>query len=151
MVPESLLSAYDQVRDEVRRTDAKATMLLSLVGAALAGTVALSNRPMSDVAAALLWSAMAPITTSVVVLLLVIRPRLSAAPVEGTWLHAAQIGPARLLELHRISTEDSGTRVAAHVCVLARIAKAKYSGIRAAVLLLALGLLPLLTSAVVSG
>jgi hypothetical protein len=39
--------AHEQARDELRRADTKATTLLSLVGAALAGVVALTTRQVS--------------------------------------------------------------------------------------------------------
>jgi hypothetical protein len=148
-VPHSLAVAHGQVREEIQRADAKATTLLSLVGAALAGVIALSTRTVPVPAAVALWCSVAPILSSVLVLLSAIRPRLNTDPVAGTWLHAAQVGASALLESYQDDGES--TVSAAHdVCVLARIARAKYVRIQHAVALLVVGLAALTVALVLS-
>lgn len=147
-LPAGLCAARDEVADALRRADAKATTLLSLVGAALAGVIALANnRDMSGAGAALLWVSLLPVFSSVVVLLVAIRPRLNRDPVPGSWLYAAQVGPSTLLE-----TYDTGgvTHTADEVCIVARIARAKYRRIQVAVVLLLAGLGSLVVSLLVT-
>src|SRR4051794_19262186 len=95
-VPQHVQQAHDHARDELRKADTKVTTLLSLVGAALAGVVALTTRQVSVPATVALWTAATPIFASVLVLLSALRPRLSN-PTPGTWLDAALNGPATLL------------------------------------------------------
>jgi hypothetical protein len=148
-VPHGLSVAHSQAREEIARADTKATTLLSLVGAALAGVVALTTRSVPVPAAVALWCSVAPILASVLVLLSAIRPRLNAYPVVGTWLHAAQVGASALLESYQDDRES--TVSAAHdVCVLARIARAKYVRIQHAVSLLVGGLAALVVALVLS-
>src|SRR4051794_20807888 len=98
VLPEGLVAVRDLVRGELRRTDAKATALLSLVGATLAGVIALSARPMPGTAMVMLWCSTVPIASAVLALLAVIRPRFGGRePVVGSWVYAAQHGPDRLL------------------------------------------------------
>lgn len=146
-VPPGLSAAHEQVRAELGRADTKATTLLSLVGAAFAGVVALSGRAMPGAGSVLLWVSLVPIFASVVVLLTAIRPRLTRVPVPGSWLYAAGVGPATLLESFGPAEPTS---VATHVCVLARYAQVKYRRITAALVLLAVGLLSLLGSVLVT-
>ncbi len=138
-LPEGLVSAREQVRDELRRADTKATTLLTLVGAVLAGVIALAGRPMPGVAAVALWSAAAPILAAVFVLLSAIRPRLGGAAV-GSWLYAAEHGPHRLLAAYSDNDTASAVVTATDVCALAVIARAKYRRVRAAVTLLVIGI-----------
>jgi hypothetical protein len=148
-VPHSLSVAHGQVRDEIARADAKASTLLSLVGAALAGVVALTTRSVPVPATVALWCSVAPILASVLVLLSAIRPRLNTDPVVGTWLHAAGVGASALLESYQ--DEGESTVSAAHdVCVLARIARGKYVRTQHAVSLLVLGLAALVVALVLS-
>lgn len=136
--PHGLRTAHEQVREEITKADGKATTLLSLVGAALAGVIALAARPMPAAALALLWVSALPIGASVVLLLLAIRPRLNRTPPPGTWLFAALVGPATLLESYENGEAPRDT--AQDVCVLARIARGKYVRIRCAVTMLIAGL-----------
>lgn len=146
-LPAGLSAVHDHVRDELRRADTKATTLLSLVGAAMAGVIALSTRPASDPATVLLWLALAPILASIVLLLLVIRPRLNHNPVPGSWLHAAQVGASTLLESVKYGLATS----AAHeVCGLARVARRKYRRIAVAIVLLLAGLALVATSLLIT-
>jgi hypothetical protein len=141
--PSWLSVAHEQVRDELRRADAKATTLLSLVGAAMAGVIALANRDMTGAGVVLLWTSLVPIFASVVLLLVAIRPRLNPHPVPGTWQYAARVGPVTLLE----TCQDAESMTTAdHVCVLARIARAKYQRIAVAIALLLGGLATLMVS-----
>lgn len=138
-----LAAAHEQVRDELRRADTKATTLLSLVGAAMAGVIALANQDVSGSGAVLLWLSLAPIFGSVVLLLATIRPRLPRHPVPGTWLFAAAVGPSTLLETCR---DTNAVTTATHVCNLARIARTKYRRVGLAVALLLTGLAVLLAA-----
>lgn len=143
-LPIGLVDAGTQAQDALRRADAKATTLLQLVGAALAGVIALVKwgQP-AGAATVLLWLALAPILASVVLLLVTILPRLNRDPVPGTWLHAAQVGPSTLLDTY---TAAAPTSTAAHVCVVAQRARRKYQYVQVAVGLLVAALLPLITA-----
>jgi pycsar effector protein len=136
-IPAGLVAAHEQVRDELRRADGKATTLLSLVGAVLAGVVALSGRHLPDAAMVALWASAVPFATSVIHLLLVIRPRCSRDPVPGSWLYAATHGPASLLESYG---GDEPMTMALHVCRLAAAARVKYRRIAHALTFLTVGL-----------
>jgi hypothetical protein len=146
-MPIGLVAAREQVADELRRADTKATTLLSLVGAAMAGVIALANRGMTGAGAVLLWASLVPIFASVVLLLVAIRPRLTRHPAPGSWLYAARVGPATLLDTYgdgdSISTADD-------VCTLARIAQAKYRRVSVAVVLLLTGLATLVVALLVT-
>jgi hypothetical protein len=112
---------HDQVRDELRRADSKATTLLSLVGIAAAGIVALATSKLTLVAAVALGTAALPFIVAVLVLLSTIRPRLGrnagkdATP--GTWLYAVHNGPAALLG----GSERTPQTLAADVVLLGRL------------------------------
>jgi hypothetical protein len=129
--------AHEQARDELRRADTKATTLLSLVGAALAGVVALTTRQVSPAAMIALWLAAAPIFGSVLVLLSAIRPRIAQFPTPGTWLDAVFHGPAALLEA---SSSAAAEVLAADVVSLGGIAVTKYHRVGRSVSLLFVGL-----------
>lgn len=130
-------------QDALRRADSKAATLLQLVGAALAGVVALVASKPSDAAVVLLWLALVPILVSVLLLLATILPRLNRDPVPGSWLHAAQVGPGTLLDSYR---HGNPTSAAMHVCVVARMARRKYQYLQVAVLLLVVGMLLLVAA-----
>lgn len=150
-LPSELVDARDQVRDELRRADSKATTLLSLVGASLAGVIALSQREAPGATQMLLWTSGSLIFAAVLVLLNAVRPRLAGDPVPGTWLHAAKVGPATLLESCGAETavDDATTASATHVCRLAQIAWAKFRSIQVGVTLLGCGLCVLAVSLLV--
>lgn len=147
--PIGLRDADAQVQDALRRVDSKATALLTLFGAALAGAIALAARHPAGAGAVLLWVSLAPIGAAVTLLLLTIRPQLTTRPIPGTWLYAAQVGPSTLLGTYTPDRADL-MAVAEHVCDLARIARAKYRRVRTAVVLLLVGLLPLVTSVLIT-
>jgi pycsar effector protein len=141
-VPAGLLTAHDHARDELRRADGKATSLLSVVGAALAGVIALTGRPMPVVAVIALWVAAVPILVSVVTLLSVIRPSLHGAPAQGSWLYAAGRPPATVLKAYTGSDGCQPELIAAlDLSELAAIARDKFQRIARAVRLLTRGLL----------
>ncbi|NKQ54417.1 hypothetical protein HFP15_16165 [Amycolatopsis sp. K13G38] len=129
------LRAHEQVRDELRRVDTKATTLLSVVGVALAGVVALAKTGMPAAALAALWLAAVPIFGAVLVLLGTIRPKLWQVPTPGTWLHATYAGPAVLLDAGTYAAEV----VAEDVCLLGGIAVDKHTRLKHAVNLLIVG------------
>ncbi|MFE0027081.1 Pycsar system effector family protein [Amycolatopsis sp. NPDC059021] len=129
--------AHEQARDELRRADAKVSTLLTLVGAALAGVVALTTRHVSPVAMFGLWLAAAPVFASVLVLLGAIRPRLSQFPPAGSWLDAAYNGPAVLLEATSVPVS---AQLAEHTAVIGEIAVRRYRRVSVAVQLLVVGL-----------
>ncbi|MDQ3405249.1 MAG: DUF5706 domain-containing protein [Actinomycetota bacterium] len=137
-LPEGLLAARAQVVEELKRADAKATTLLSLVGLALAGVVALSGRPLPLVALVALWVSAVPVLAGVLVLLSAIRPRLGDVAC-GSWLHAAQVGPESLLRVYA-DTDESAVAASTHLCALAVITRSKYRRIQVAVTLLVVGL-----------
>jgi hypothetical protein len=133
--PPVVLRAHEQVRGELRRVDTKATTLLSAVGVALAGVVALAKSGMPVPALAALWLAALPIFGAVLVLLATIRPRISQYPVSGTWLDATMHGPGVLLDARSYAAEVA----AQDVCELGAIAVDKYARVKHAVNLLIVG------------
>lgn len=138
VLPAGLVADREQVRDELRRADVKATTLLSLVAAALAWVIALTGRPLPTPAHVALWVSAAPILASVL-LLAAIRPRLTDQPARGSWLHAVQTGPASLLDTYA-RTEESALAAAHDVCDLAAIAHAKYRHIQTSLTALVIGI-----------
>ncbi|WP_037347928.1 Pycsar system effector family protein [Sciscionella sediminilitoris] len=147
MSVDTVVIAHEQARDELRRADTKATTLLSLIGASLAGVIALSRAHMPGAASVLLWCAAVPIAGAVVVLLLAIRPRLSAGS-KGSWLHAIAADTTAVL-----AVEDEATHrryLAEHTRDLAGIALAKFGRIRTAIRLLLAGL-AVLAAALITG
>lgn len=136
-IPRHIKDAHEQARDELRRADTKAQILLSLVGAALAGVIALTTRTVSVPTAVALWVAAVPIFAAVLMLLSALRARLPEDPIPGTWLDAAVNGPAALLNA---TSADSVVRVANDTAGLGRIAVCKYRRTNTAVRLLKAGL-----------
>jgi Family of unknown function (DUF5706) len=140
--PVLLVVVHEQARDELRRVDTKATVLLSLVGVALVAVVALAGRPLPPVAAVVLWCAAVPAFAAAVLLLLAaVRPRVGrrVRPVPGTWLHAAVAAdPADLLAACTRATAP--VALAREVCNQAALAVGKYRRIGQAVTLVAVGL-----------
>lgn len=136
-VPETLSRAHEQVRNELQRADAKATTLLSLIGATLAGIVALTGREMATVVSVAVWTSTVPIAGAVIMLLSAIRPRLGSSETPGTWLHAAQNGPEALLTPREV---DQLEATAEHVAVLGATAVTKFRRISAAMVSVTCGL-----------
>ena len=145
-IPAGLLAARDQVRDELKRADSKATTLLSLVGAALAGVIALTGRNLPPVATVALWTSAVPIGLSVLLLIAAIRPNLrGAAP--GSWLHAMTTEPTELLRYYASAHPVDAVH---DVQSLGYIACRKFRQIRRAVTCLMVGLVILAAALVAS-
>lgn len=135
-------AVHNQITAELQRGDSKATTLLSLVGITAACLVALASQPLTLGARVLVWAALVPIGTSVLLLLSVVRPRLNDDPPIGSWLWAARVGPATLIKtLDHIDGPTAETAAAVHVCELARLARQKFTTIRNAITFLVLGVL----------
>lgn len=135
---ESILDSIGQVRDELRRADAKATALVSLVGALFAGEIALTSSGLVPAAQWLMWLASTPIAGSVVLLLVTIRPYLGKGE-PGSFLHAARSTPAEMVEL-AADRDTTPERLALTWVTVSQIARRKYQRIRAAVQLLLVGI-----------
>lgn len=142
--PAGLLSADRNARTEAQRADSKATTLLSLTTAALAGVVALAAHQMPGPAAVLLWGSTLPIGGAVLLCLSAIRPRFGHGPAPaGSWLDAARCGPRQMLATWQRDAAESVTDAAQDVCVISRIALDKYRRVRWATTLLLVALLDL--------
>lgn len=134
-----LADGLTQVQDELRRADTKATALLGMFGAALAGALALTRTGPSPVATVLLYLAVAPIAAAVVQLLLALRPRIGGTAGFTRWAHMVNDPTALLTDLS-LPTRYT-TRVAALLLTdLSALAVTKYRLIRHAVHLLLAGL-----------
>ncbi|MEU7938566.1 Pycsar system effector family protein [Microbispora bryophytorum] len=124
------------VRAELARVDAKAGLLLSWAGAALAvvitvTTAAISTTHVPATALAGLWAGAGLLGVAVVVLLLAVRPRIPRIGGTGFVVHARAASPAALL--HTLTIADAAGQVAADVWLLSRLAVAKYRRLRLAV------------------
>lgn len=150
---ERINDAIGQVRDELRRADAKATALVSMVGAVFAGGIALTRSGLPPAAQVLLWLASVPIAASAVLLLATILPFLGCGE-PGSFLHAARSTPNELVEL-AADGESTPQRLAVTWVTVSQIARRKYRRIRASVQLLLAGigvlLLALAVAAVAGG
>lgn len=132
----------DQAQDQIARGDTKATTLLTVVGITAAFLITLATLPLTLSAKVLVWAALVPVGTSVLLLLGVVRPRLSDEPAVGTWLWAARVGPATLLQtLEHIDDATATMSAAQDVRHLAGLALGKHTTIRAAVTFLIVGVL----------
>lgn len=144
--PPVVLRAHDQVRDELKRADTKATTLLSLPGLVLAGVVAVAKTGLPLPALVTLWLGALPVFGSVLVLLATIRPRLGQYPTPGTWLHATAYGPQALLDAGTYAAQAA----AEDVCLLGQIAVDKYRRVQSAINLLIIGATVLAVALVLS-
>ncbi|MFJ5646330.1 Pycsar system effector family protein [Streptomyces sp. NPDC093223] len=132
----------DAVRDtdaKITRTDSKASLLLAFVGAVLAGVGSTADDHLPVVTAVAGGLAVLALTAAAVLLLLVVRPRLSD-PDRSSFPYWA-----RLLDDQLILASMTGDTRAARIRVLSRIAVRKFVVLRRAVdlILLALALLAL--------
>ncbi|OEV03811.1 integral membrane plasmid transfer protein [Streptomyces nanshensis] len=124
----SLTDAHAEVKAEIARTDTKASLLLAFNGVALAGTWTVGAQPWVPLAARLAGGvALLMLLASVTLLLLVVRPRLSAT--------AARVGFPRWAELtaDQVAAELAQDRTASHVVALSGIAVAKMRGLQRSV------------------
>ncbi|AOS65004.1 hypothetical protein TL08_21070 [Actinoalloteichus hymeniacidonis] len=123
-------------QSQIARADTKAATLLGVFGATLAGVIALSTRSGMPTAVTVLLSlALVPMVAAVAILLVgVLRPRLPAT--GGGFLRWTHPGG------HLVVVDDDSE--VAQLVSLARIARAKYVLIRAAIDVLMPGLLLIL-------
>ncbi|MFD9734314.1 Pycsar system effector family protein [Umezawaea sp. NPDC059074] len=134
--------AAADVNVQLARADTKASTLLPLFGAFLAGVVALSTRPMPTAAVVLLWVAAVLMLGAVLVLLLAVRPRFGNADPFGFPRLARFVD--RPGEVLNVLVEDTTPlRQAKELCGLAVIVRAKYVRVRLAVDLIVAGLVSL--------
>ncbi|MEV7129727.1 Pycsar system effector family protein [Streptomyces sp. NPDC093260] len=134
----NLTDALAAVTTEIGRTDGKASLLLAFTGAALAGLASLAGHHLPTPAAILGALAVTALAAATVLLLLVVRPRLSGGD------RASFPYWARLDEDGIRACMNGDTRTA-RIRVLSVIALVKFGRLRRAVdcILLALALLAL--------
>jgi hypothetical protein len=144
----ALLTAQRDAETHITRADGKATALLGLFGAALAGALALAHTTHTLVATVLLAAATLPLLASVAALLLVLRARLGGGHGFTRWALFRQHTDALVEEL-TLPARHALPRHAALVADLSALALAKYRGVNTAVVLLLAGL-GLLTLAVLT-
>lgn len=141
----ALADAHTEVKSEIARTDTKASLLLAFNGVALAGTWSVGAQPWVPLVARLVGGiAVVMLLASVVVLLLVVRPRISPT--------AHRVGFPRWAELtaQELTAEMADPCTAAHVVALSGIAVVKMRRLQRAIdLTLATGG-PLLVAALVA-
>lgn len=134
-----LKAAEVDVRDELCRTDTKATGLLGLFGATLAGVLALITSQPGTAATILLHLAALPIAAAIVLLLAVLRPGLLHLATHGFPRWACfRDDPAALLA--DLTAPGVLTARAEVLAALSAAVVAKYWRIRTAVHLLLAGL-----------
>lgn len=122
-----LEAANNTVLAEISRTDAKSGVLLTSFSLPLAALVAaVPGHALPPAAAALVGVGTVGLVAAMLVVLLVVRPRLSGAA-RGSFLYWSLCTPEDLVE----DLRDPGDR-AAHVIHLSRIARRKYWGLRLA-------------------
>jgi hypothetical protein len=125
---EALVGAHAEVKAEIARTDTKASLLLAFNGVALAGLWSVGAQPWVPLAARVVGGLAVPLLlASVTLLLLVVRPRLSAT--------SRRVGFPRWAELtpDEVAAELAEDRTAAHVVALSGIAVAKMRGLQRSV------------------
>ncbi len=132
--------AKTSVLTELQRGDAKATSLLGLFGAVLAGVIALMRSGLSTAAVVLLFLAAIPTAAAVVLLLWVLRPNLNGGNARSGFLRWAAFlrDPAALVaDFDRPQRADDEAQ---HLAILSVLAIAKYQRIGAAIYCLLTGL-----------
>ncbi|GAA0454298.1 Pycsar system effector family protein [Streptomyces olivaceiscleroticus] len=137
-------AATDQVLTEISRTDSKASVLLTAFSLPLAALVAaVPGRDLPAPAAVLIGAGTVGLVAAMLVVLVVVRPRITGhAP--GSYLRWAECATEDEI-LQDLTTAESR---ASQVMRLSRIARKKYKGLRvagditaAALIVLALALL----------
>lgn len=134
-----------QTEDQIARADTKATALLGLVGAALAGALTLFPRH-TGLPAVLLGAATVALAAAVVALLHILRARPGHEHGPGRWALFHDQHDALIDELTRPAHQELPHQ-AARLTELARLAATKYRAVNVAVTLLTTGVV-LLTLAV---
>jgi hypothetical protein len=125
-----VMDAKTEVKAEIARTDTKASLLLAFNGVALAGVWSLASQPWVPVAARVAaGAAVGLLVASVVLLLLVVKPRLSPTAHKVGFPHWAELTAAEL------TAELATDRTAEHVVALSRIVTAKMHGLGTSVCL----------------
>ncbi|MGI5262454.1 Pycsar system effector family protein [Streptomyces angustmyceticus] len=121
-------AATTTVLAEISRTDAKSGVLLTAFSLPLAALVAaVPGHPLPGLSAALVGIGAIGLVTAMLVVLVVVRPRLSGAA-RGSFLYwSLCVSPEAVVE----DLRNPGDR-AGHVIRLSRIAKRKYRGLRLA-------------------
>lgn len=134
----AIQAAHRDTEAQLARADTKATALLGLVGAALAGALVLAHVT-SGPAGVVMAAAIVALIASVLVLLLVFWARPGREHGIGRWaLFAAH--PAALVEELTLPARHAVPRDAIRLTELAALALRKYRAINAALALLLLGL-----------
>lgn len=139
--------ARQDTEAQIGRADAKATSLLGLFGAALAGALALAHT-ITGPASVLMAAAIVALTASVVALLLVVRarPGQEHGPARWALFHAH---PAALVEDLTLPARQDVPRQATRLAELSALAVAKYRAVNASVVLLLAGLVLLTLAALI--
>ena len=120
-------AATRTVLAEISRTDAKAGVLLTAFSLPLAALVAaVPGRALPALAAVLVGTGVVGLAASMLVVLVVVRPRLGGA-VRGSYLYWSLCTEEELVDDLQAPKEQ-----AAHVIRLSRIARRKYTGLRIA-------------------
>ncbi|WP_258348273.1 Pycsar system effector family protein [Saccharopolyspora gregorii] len=132
--------AKTSVSAELQRGDAKASYLLGLFGAVLAGVVALMRSEVSTAAMVLLTMAAIPTAAAVVLLLWVLRPNLNGQGCRSGFLRWAAFlqDPAALA--NDFDRPRRANDEAHHLAVLSVLAITKYQRIAIAIYCLLTGL-----------
>ncbi|HEX5120458.1 MAG TPA: hypothetical protein VFW65_35200 [Pseudonocardiaceae bacterium] len=144
----AIQAAHRDTEGQLARADSKATVLLGLVGAALAGALALAHATAGP-AGVVMAAAVVALTASVMVLLLVLRARPGREHGIARWaLFAAH--PAALVEELTLPARHAVTRDAGRLTELAALAMTKHRAINAALALLLLGLALLTLAALIT-
>lgn len=128
------------VLTELQRGDTKATSLLGLFGAVLAGVIALMRSGVSTAAVVLLFLAAIPTAAAVVLLLWVLRPNLNGGNARSGFLRWAAFlrDPAALAD--DFDRPRRAHDEAQHLAVLSVLAITKYQRIAVAIYCLLTGL-----------
>ncbi|MEU2606849.1 Pycsar system effector family protein [Streptomyces albus] len=127
---DALTDAKSEVKSEIARTDSKASLLLAFNGVALAGVWSVGAQSWVPTAARIVGSvALLTLLASVTLLLLVVRPRISATAVRAGFPHWAT------LTAEELTAEVRAERTAEHVVALSGIVVAKMRGLQLAVTL----------------
>ncbi|MFF9482998.1 Pycsar system effector family protein [Streptomyces sp. NPDC014733] len=126
---------------EISRTDAKSGVLLTAFSLPLAALVAaIPGKPMPGVSAVLVGTGAVGLVAAMLVVLTVVRPRLTGHP-RGSFLYWSLCTAEQLL-----ADLDAPTDRAAHVVRLSKIARRKYQGLRLAVDITAVALVALVAA-----
>jgi hypothetical protein len=143
----AILAAQRDTEAQLTRADSKATALLGLFGAALAGALALAHATAGP-AGVVMAAAVVALTASVLVLLRVLWARPGREHGIARW---ALFGghPAALVEELTLPARHAVGRNATRLTELAALAMTKYRAINAAVALLVLGLALLTLAALI--